>query len=75
MRYKKIGLPTLFIQDISKDEPKSLKEIARLQSVAGGQGLLKCDCKGGCKTNRCKCKQANMLCNSRCHNSTARGNK
>ncbi|CAF5057243.1 unnamed protein product, partial [Rotaria sp. Silwood1] len=69
------GLPTLFIHDVQNDEPKSLREIARLQSVTGGQGLLKCDCKGGCKTNRCKCKQANMLCNSRCHHSATCGNK
>ncbi|CAF5125533.1 unnamed protein product, partial [Rotaria sp. Silwood1] len=41
------GLPTLFIHDIQNDDPKSLTEIARLQSVNGGQGLLKCNCKGG----------------------------
>ncbi|CAF1370373.1 unnamed protein product [Rotaria sordida] len=69
------GLPTLFIQDIQKDEPKSLREIVRLQSITGGQGLLKCHCKGGCKTNRWKCKQANMLCNSRCHHSATCNNK
>ncbi|CAF1272724.1 unnamed protein product [Didymodactylos carnosus] len=55
------GLPTLFTQDITKDEPKSLREIARLQSVTGGQGMLKCDCKGGCKTKICKCKQENAM--------------
>ena len=34
---KASGLPTLLIQDIQKEEPKSLREIARLQSVTGGQ--------------------------------------
>jgi len=49
------------VEDIPNEAPKSLREIARLQSVTGDQGMLKCDCKGGCKTKRCKCKQANVL--------------
>ncbi|CAF1045966.1 unnamed protein product [Didymodactylos carnosus] len=69
------GLPTLFMQNITEEEPKSLREIARLQSVTGGQGMLKCHCQGGCKTKRCKCKQATVLCNSRCHQSATCGNK
>jgi len=69
------GLPTLFIQDIQKDEPKSSREIARIQSVIDGQGLLKCDCKDDCKTNRYKCKQANMLYDSRYHHLATCGNK
>ncbi|CAF2396358.1 unnamed protein product [Rotaria sp. Silwood2] len=68
------GVPTLLIQDI-EDEPKTLREIARLQSITGGQGMLKCNCKGGCKTNKCKCKQANLMCNSRCHYSATCCNK
>jgi hypothetical protein len=63
------GIPTLHSQDAPDDEPKSLREVARIESVTGGQRILKGDCKGGCKTNRCKCKQAKMLCNSRCHHS------
>ncbi|CAF1500966.1 unnamed protein product, partial [Rotaria sordida] len=30
---------------------------------------------GQCTTKRCKCKQSNVLCNSRCHNSTTCKNK
>ncbi len=69
------GLPTLVIEDIPNEGPKSLREIARLQSITGGQSLLKCDCKGSFKTNRCKCKQAKVLCNSRCHSSLTCDNK
>jgi hypothetical protein len=69
------GAPTLLVEDIPNEPSKSLREIARLQSITGGQGMLKCDCKGGCKTKRCKCKQANVLCNSRCHSSLTCDNK
>jgi hypothetical protein len=69
------GIPTLDLQDVPKDEPKSLREIARLQNITGVQGMLKCDCKLGCITNRCKCKQAKVLCNSRCHHSATCDNK
>jgi hypothetical protein len=55
------GIPTLHLQDVPDREPKSLREVTRLQSVTGGQGMLKCYCKGGCKINRCKCKQASVM--------------
>ncbi|CAF4868915.1 unnamed protein product, partial [Rotaria sp. Silwood1] len=44
------GLPTLFVNNIIIDEQKSLREIVRIQNVASGQGVFKCDCKGGLKT-------------------------
>ena len=69
------GSPTLLAEDIPSEAPKSLREIARLQSITGGQGMLKCDCKSGCKTKRCKCKQAQVLCNFRCHSSLTCDNK
>ncbi len=69
------GLPTLVIENIPNESPKSLREIARLQSITGGQVLLKCDCKSGCKTKRCKRKQAKVLYNSRCHSSLTCNNK
>jgi hypothetical protein len=68
-------IPALHLQDIPDGEPKSLREVSRLQSVTGGQGMLKYDCKGGCKTNPCKCKQAKVLSNSRCHYSATCDNK
>jgi hypothetical protein len=69
------GTPALLIENIDQGMRKSLREIVKLQSITGGQGLLKCSCKGGCTSSRCKCKQAKILCNSRCHNSTTCGNK
>ena len=69
------GIIKYFIQVDELFGPKSLREIVRLQSINGGQGVMKCDCKGGCKTNRCKCKQAKVLCNSRCHHSGRYDNK
>jgi len=36
-------------------------------SMFGGQGHLHCSCKGKCDSNRCACKKAGVLCNSRCH--------
>jgi hypothetical protein len=38
-------------------------------SPAGGQGFVKCSCKGNCQTGKCQCKKRGVLCNSRCHRS------
>ncbi|CAF1499301.1 unnamed protein product [Rotaria sordida] len=69
------GEPTLEIQDIIDNTPRSVREIMKLESITGGQGILKCDCKQGCKTNKGKCKQADVLCNSRCHHTSSCCNK
>ena len=45
----------------------SIRKIAASLSVAGGQGLLHCSCKGSCQSNRCACFKAGRKCNSRCH--------
>ncbi|CAF5050233.1 unnamed protein product, partial [Rotaria sp. Silwood1] len=58
---KALGLPTLLIEHIPQGIPKSLREIVKLQSVTGDQGLLKCDYKQGCRTTKCSCKQANVM--------------
>lgn len=50
----------------------TLRESAAKQSLIGGQGYKKCNCKASkiqCDTNRCNCKKAGILCNSRCHGS------
>ena len=60
------GLTTLI--DIWRTLPTiSLREAVRKISLTGGQGFLRCSCKGGCLTRRCACRKANMKCNSRCH--------
>ncbi len=33
----------------------------------GGQGMVKCNCKGDCTTNSCVCKKAGRPCSSSCH--------
>ena len=69
------GTPTLLIEKVTEGGTKSLREIVKLQSITGGQGLLKCSCKGACATNKRKCKQAKVLCNSHCHQSSSCNNK
>jgi hypothetical protein len=43
------------------------REAARFVSSVGGQGMIKCNCKGDCSTNSCACKKAGRICSSRCH--------
>ena len=44
----------------------SVRGIARADSVAGGQGVVHCNCHGDCATVRCSCYRAERVCNSRC---------
>ncbi|KAE9523561.1 hypothetical protein AGLY_016113 [Aphis glycines] len=53
----------------------SLREAARSFSNLGGQGYDRCTCTQSCKTNKCKCKKADRLCNSKCHASKSCANK
>ncbi|RNA35075.1 KRAB-A domain-containing 2-like [Brachionus plicatilis] len=53
--------------DIKLDKQLSVREAVKELSIGGGQGILKCNCTAGCLTNRCTCKKAGVLCNSRCH--------
>ena len=45
----------------------SVREALANISPTGGQGFTRCGCKGACDTMSCKCKKANVICNSRCH--------
>lgn len=56
-------------------EEKSLRTIASSQSLTGGQGYTRCNCTTKCTTNRCKCKNNKLLCNSKCHKSSTCCNK
>ena len=56
-------------------EEKSLRTIASSQSLTGGQGYTRCNCTTKCTTNRCKCKNNKLLCNSKCHKSSSCCNK
>ena len=45
----------------------TLRAAMAVQSAVGGQGMLRCDCKGPCSTNKCSCFKAGRKCTSRCH--------
>lgn len=62
------------ISDVPEKEI-SLREAATTNSVSGGQGYKRCNCRQKCTTNRCACRAAGLLCNSKCHKSEACTNK
>lgn len=64
----------IYGEDIPQTEI-SLRECARLSSKTGGQGYSRCGCKGGCKSDKCKCCKEKKLCNSKCHQSGSCSNK
>ena len=53
----------------------SVPTAVRKQSLFGGQGFLRCNCKGNCEGGRCNCKKQGKLCGSRCHKSLTCSNK
>ena len=58
--------------DVCQEKQVGLREAVHHESTCGGQGFTKCNCTitgKGCKTNRCSCFRAKLLCNSRCHSS------
>jgi len=65
------GHHLLAIADVCADGEVTLREAVQSESTCGGQGFVKCNCKGAdkCKSNRCKCFKAKLKCNSRCHSS------
>ncbi|CAH2005632.1 unnamed protein product [Acanthoscelides obtectus] len=56
-------------------EKKSLRQLANQQSLLGGQGYKRCNCKTKCVTNKCKCKAIGNLFNTKCHNNLSCLNK
>ncbi len=63
------------LDDVPLDKEISTREAATKESVGGGQGFSRCDCKSNCLNMRCKCRKENRLCNSKCHKSSACCNK
>ena len=45
---------------IKCDKKVSVREVASVIDIGGGQGLLKCQCTLECLTGRCKCKAAKL---------------
>jgi len=64
----------LSIEDVCPVEI-SAREVVKKLSLVGGQGFRKCNCSKKCTTKMCFCKSANILCNSKCHNSQPCCNK
>lgn len=62
---------TVAMTDDIPPERYTLRELAAKHSIVGGQGIRRCTCKTQCDTNRCRCKKANIPCNSKCHSSLA----
>jgi hypothetical protein len=58
----------LSIEEVGKEEI-SVREVVKTLSLVGGQGFKKCNCSKKCTAKMCLCKSANLLCNSKCHNS------
>jgi hypothetical protein len=58
----------LIVEEVEKEEI-SVHEVVKELSLVGGQGFKKCSCSKKCTTKMCLCKSANLLCNSKCHNS------
>ncbi|GFQ68955.1 KRAB-A domain-containing protein 2 [Trichonephila clavata] len=56
-------------------EEKSLRTVVSSQSLTGGQGYSRCSCTTKCSTNRCRCKNNKLICNSKCHKSSSCCNK
>ena len=59
----------LFPSEISADNFISFRQAVKLSSICEEQGFLKCGCSGKnrCEQNRCACRKAGQICNSRCH--------
>jgi hypothetical protein len=64
----------LSIEKVGTEEI-SVREVVRKLSFVGGQGFRKFNCSKKCTTNMHLCKSADLLCNSKCHNSQPCCNK
>ncbi|CAI6370936.1 unnamed protein product [Macrosiphum euphorbiae] len=60
---------------VNTEKEITLREAAGFSSVTGSQGYKRCNCKLKCRTNKCICRLAGILCNSKCHNSMPCENK
>jgi hypothetical protein len=62
-----VGLDTVLDSWRGLPQDVSMRMCMRSLSSVGGQGMVRCDCKGGCNKNTCSCFKAGRKCNSRCH--------
>jgi len=59
----------------AKEKEITLREAAGHNSITGTQGYQRCHCKTKCQNNRCACRAAKKLCNSKCHSGLSSENK
>ena len=64
----------LSIEEVGTEEI-SVREVVDKLSLVGGQGFRKCNYSKKFTTKIYMCKSANLLCNSKCHNSQPCCNK
>ena len=50
-----------------QQETVGMRKANAATSLTGGQGFVKCVCRGMCNSARCTCYKLGRLCNSRCH--------
>ncbi|XP_023312526.1 KRAB-A domain-containing protein 2-like [Anoplophora glabripennis] len=65
----------LEVGDVNQDIEISLRTAATKHSVGSGLGFVRYSCVKKCLANRCNCKKKQVLCNSKCHQSTPCKNK
>ncbi|KAJ8720572.1 hypothetical protein PYW08_006037 [Mythimna loreyi] len=74
-----LSTPGEILNETLPETKLPLRKISAMSSTFGGQGIKQCNCKkyskGQCLSNKCNCKKANILCNSRCHKSLTCTNK
>ncbi|XP_029348361.1 SCAN domain-containing protein 3-like [Acyrthosiphon pisum] len=63
------------LESVNTEKEITLREAASFNNVTGSQGYRRCNCKLKCRTNKCICRSAGILCNSKCHNSMPCENK
>jgi len=60
------------ITDVQRDQQISLRKASISNSLIGGQGCTRCNCKTKCTTKKCKCRNVGILCSrytvsTQCH--------
>ena len=66
----KSGNSNTKIDYVLRDKSLCLRDVGKKQSITGGQGVKKCNCKAAkkrCQTAKCNCFKGNVKCGSRCH--------
>ena len=69
--FEKLDTPDLSVT-FKLDKKISVRSAASEIDIAGGQGMVRCNCAGECATNRCSCFKSKLECNSRCHHNNSK---